>query len=1495
MRPSWTRRLGICAIVGAVGWSSIGCAQERDPINRVQAGALSKHFLVGADLTDPSDDGEFYMRNTVIDVPYGAGHDGLFTASYAQPVSRIKWEITENALLARRTHENVDDTDHRGGVRRTNDGQVVAMFVIQSHFDIRYAYNPITGEEMNLVEENITDRPWYQREFIRVDWSQNLVTDGYEVDTLSQIGIFGGVKFSPMAYRVEDPSDPNAPLFDVDDGYFDVTTKVFATPQLIETPWGNYPSCFFFGNQGTNCNATEATLRLAFRKVVDTDYEPSEWDGNKMDAFGWFYEERFGYERNYGLSDQKWHRFASKYNIWEKSHVEGSQCAVDFYRDEKGNVGKYKPAPTVDAKTGLPVPDPNGVPYAVSRPGVDVHTDADNDGTEDECNLVVNGEQLHPGSRCDALTHKCTLPKYERKIRTIPWYYAPGSPADLFPSTKYALGQWNVAMQLAAYAGMRAEGERIGLDMSHLVVEEKALKELSVRKEALVHKQHDAELRGIGGGLTSEEQAELASLPQDVFVLCHSPSITKADAVRLGIDPDPEVCSPRGKSVSARVGDIRYHSVNLINDPQTPSPWGIMADANDPLTGEKVATSANEWVHVLDIYAQQTVDILRWMSGEIGEEQVRSGQYIRDWASVSRFGAASHEPKTIDRAEIESRMKSIQVANLSGASPAAPGTLHQMTPQQIDELVNRHAKTAQQLGGPSLDAEFEGFRQHLIGSKFEAMLATPQMVQAAGFDPQTPLAGNPAVLEQASPVRGMHPEMQRWMGRMRDTVAARRPFCMVEQPEPDSMIGLARHASRLYPMPEQNADFPANLAKRNAALLQWIREQFHVTVILHEMGHSMGLRHNFTGSWDAMNYYKQYWQLRTRNGEERACADPRQQHTDGRDCVGPRWIDPVTDEEVNGLVWKWGSSSVMDYPGDLTQNTNDLGAYDKAAVRFAYGDVIDVDVEWSPAKNRIYRNRLDGFGGIAGPLDTSHYSQLGDLVNPLGECKPPTDANDPLSAECTGFKLDYVSIYDTRPLGANARDAHHAVVTDGVAGYKNPYAGRVRHPYMFGSDEYADTGNIPVFRGDAGADAYEQMQFLVANYENRYIFDNFRRDRTNFHSRNVIQRTANRYFDRMTASAKALALYLTLLPEFKDELLSEPGYLMPHAIAASDSLAAFVRILTRPEPGGYVLNATGTAAEVSDAADLRALFTVPVGSGDGRFLHNDYDYSKGYNWGRYQTQVGSYYEKVYAVYFLLEAYNRFVQNNKRDYIDGRFLNLNYTSLYPEQMRRLFANLMQDDPTALGPYVDRQQVAANGNARVQYLPWEKYVPGDPGSTSMKYPQNATVLNPLVGWEAQFPALINAFYFGGTTLTMDWIQQMAVFSPGDLASFELPLSEQVRYTDPLTAVTYVARNYGSETLNGATVARSSGARMLEYAARLAAEAYETDGPPDPVTHELTYRRDPVTREPICKLTSGGVPDAAACEAAKAHIRRYSSNLDTIRQVGAWFGYGPLNRQY
>ncbi len=235
MTRMWMRALLLGALL-LTCLNVVGCAQERAPINQVQADALAKSFFVGPNLADMSTSPEFYMRGTIVDVGYGAAQDGLFTSTYAQPLSRIRWEITENYLNARLSYERIADTDGKGNLiegavkKTTNDGQIVAAYKIQSHFDIQRAYNPTTGEELNIVVENTTDRPWYQREYFRVDWSQNLAADSYDFDTLTALGWIGGIQYLPLAYTVLDPNNPDAPHWDAANGYFDVTVKAFATP-----------------------------------------------------------------------------------------------------------------------------------------------------------------------------------------------------------------------------------------------------------------------------------------------------------------------------------------------------------------------------------------------------------------------------------------------------------------------------------------------------------------------------------------------------------------------------------------------------------------------------------------------------------------------------------------------------------------------------------------------------------------------------------------------------------------------------------------------------------------------------------------------------------------------------------------------------------------------------------------------------------------------------------------------------------------------------------------------------------------------------------------------------------------------------------------------------------------------------------------------------------------------------------------------------------------
>jgi hypothetical protein len=1509
------RWLGLAALACIAMSGPVGCAQERPPINRVQALALSKHFFVGASLSDPTDDPEFYMGHRIIDEPYGVGQ-GFFLFQSLGGLARVKFEIQENVLIARLTYDRIADTSTGGtglGSQSTTNGQIVAEFNITSHFDIIQDYNPQTGEKLNLIVENTTDRPWYEREYFRVDWSQNLVTTGYDFDNFAQASAFEGIQYAPLQYEIEDPSDPNAPVFSENDGYFDITTKVFANPQMIATPYGTFPLCFFYSLNGqyqypaTTCDPAEVTVRLSFRKVVDDDFEPEDWNGNKMNAFGWFTEDRFGFDRDYGIVDQDWHRFAAKYQIWAQdpktgaaTHVPGTQCAVDAWRDANGNVQNYEVNAAglyvTDSTTGLPIPDPNGQPFTRSAVGQDVHRDLDGDGTEDECQFNGIGPDgkpgvVNPGSRCDEFSNKCDIPLYLRTTKTTPMYYGPTAPPDLFPSTAQALNEWNLAVKRSVQIGMSVEAARVNFGGPAYITTEAGL-------------------------IANQQDPNPANRLPEIFVLCHNPVIAG----------DDKACGATGLAV--RLGDLRYNIVDVIENPQYPSAWGIMTDFNDPLTGEKVQGSINEWAYVLDIAAQNVEDLLRWIDGEITNDQIANGQYLAQWLAADKLGVARYSPKVLSAQEIHSRLGSIDhsIAALNGLST---GTL----PVSIaSKLAAQNLSTSL---GPSLDASLEATRTTLLGSSWEAQLLTPDILQRAGFDPMQPFAGDPTTLGIASPLQGANPKLKSWTNTILTNAFISKNMCVLQdEPEPDSLVGLARQAQQLFPLPATtDPNYAADLYKRGQMVHQWLREQFHLSVIAHEMGHSMGLRHNFSGSFDALNYHTEYWQLRTRNGAEHFCSTPAgaldatTPHTNGADCVGPRWVDPVTDQEANDLIWKWGSTTVMDYPGDQTQDTNDIGLYDKAAMRFGYANMVDVENNMKVAvqsdgqalgTGADFLSALDGFGGIWGsPIGGNHYSTYNDKYNVLGTCSNRPgwtgDPNDPLAQQCSGSNLGFVAERDM--ITVNKIDsAVTAVRPDLVANFAvDPKTGRVRHPYAMGSDEFADFGNTPVYRFDAGADAYEQSQFLISTYEDRYIFNDFRRNRVMFSSDAVDTYTQSRYFDKVQGITKALALGVELLSQGQNDPTQDPGNLMPMALGSSDGLAMFVRVMTRPAPGAYVVNPAGPGGPPNPWGGVWQLgndnllsapstpVNVSLGDGAGRFIHNDFDYTQGYWWYEYQKQVGSYYEKLDAPYYLTEAYNDFISNSEDDYVDGRYKNLSYASLYPNQIRRLFANFMAN---ASATQVNQQGTVAqiftlapysipatptssqpNPTTDVQYLPWEKYDPATPSTTDLEYPPGAVLLDPLVGWETQYPALINLFWYGPTSLNQDLIDQMRIFSPGDAASLSIPTNELVSYRDPLTGIEYVAKDYGTEPLNSAIgfpVAKTIGARMIQQANYLAQQAYQVAGPPGQ-GGELTYLTD--AQGNALPLTGTNATNAAAI------LKGYASNLDVVRQLTLYFGYGPL----
>jgi hypothetical protein len=1646
---------------------SVGCAEERDPINQVQANALDKSFFVGADLVSPADDPEFWTQTTIIDVGYGAGQFGLFNSTFTQEVARIKWQITEDLLIARLTYELVDDSDGKGVGPASTDGQVVAAYAIQSHFDIRRAYNPSTGEELNVIVENTTDRVWNQRQYFRVDWSRNLNTDAYDFDTLSLLGLFGGVSYEPLAYYVNDPSDEHAPYFSPDEGYFDVTNKVFATPGLIDLSkfgWGidAFPACFLDPDflSGTypegNCNPVELTLRQSFRRVVDTDYEPSHWDGYRFQAYGAFYNDRKGYARNYGMSDDKWYRFISRYNIWERSHFYGKSCKAgdvacqaehaarlsdpaECYAPRSCDAAepeKFATEPTDPAQKAAWLEERRvwtaqhcvGTPY-----GADPHRDLDGNGTEDECE-IVQLKTGYPGSKCDTFKQRCTLPYRLRKQKPLVWYYTNGSHPDYFEGTAWAAHDHDVAMRHAIMAARYAEcmattlGDAATKRAYCLTGENPATKTRDQSPNPVYFGQMDdhleaqllaqevddcrhgksnpafgpvnspqreqacvkladtiAEKRKAGGATIDDAVVALAKMPEQI-ILCHSPveaddpagcapaeerlpaGVSAADCAAARKSHDASLLGICASARNVRRGDLRYHLVNVMAAPQTPSPWGIYSDATDPLTGEDFSASINVWSHVNDLWSQLVVDRIRYIKGELTTEQVTEAKYVQDWVKAAEAAGGNGMAPKLTRADVDRR-----VAEAAQTNAETVRQFFKSIPadhvQAVRQLRAEATGVMAAADAPSHMAPlYEARRAMGVGSELEAELTDVMMQERAGVEK---LGGGEAALEFASPLRGQFPLIAKQLRHMKEMALGDRHACILhEAPAPMAVTGLADALERKFSnvcarqdgngtctqryggfgtngltcskggdgndvcVPKDSGPDLGWQAERAEAMRKYLAQKAHYAVIAHEMGHSVALRHNFVSSSDAYNYRPQYWQLRTDDGRiQRYCGckdgedafNPMDQSqpsgyclsyegTDAggeNECVGPRYFDPMGKNERDNLLWAWMQSTVMDYAGEYTQDLLGLGGYDFAAHRMFYGETTAVfdSFDYQSTKPHSYGMlyKMDSFGGILGfqpQFDGRdvHYSGYQNNYNLISDCKPVDEKTylpegwdertmgtwDPVIdglivanrqgqfTKCRQQKVDYVPWSKLRfPVNHKDPSMSPEIPTAKVGYYRggpsiDTMTNRIRVPYGFATDRWADLGNASVYRHDNGADVYEIFDFLLTQGEVQHIFDSYRRGRHSFSVRNASNRTLTRYHEKIRDGAKGLGLLANIYRDFALErgFAFEGGYwgfigrlaFPDNVLAAGLVFDHFTRSFARPQVGAHYRDGAGVLRSNDDDSYASNVFTevnIPNGAtgywetvtAGGKLVENQLCEDCGEYDSEFTMNAGSYYDKVYVPYLMAESVDNFISDSRNDFVDGRYRAVSLADVFGDGYRRWLANNLTGDDFLKGP---RLAVGANGSVVVDeklfpswpigWTTWwteqpEVCFPAEgttlcnalgfaPEQFAPRTPDSTVPIDPQVGWEQQKWLIYSTMVFLPENQKQYWVDQLRLYQLG--LDSDPEFDNRIELHDPYGRV-YVAKSLGKETIFGKPVERGIGARVLEYANELLAAAYvTTDGP-------------------------------------------------------------------
>ncbi|MBR58341.1 MAG: hypothetical protein CMH54_10005 [Myxococcales bacterium] len=318
--------LVVCLVGG------FGCTEDVGDIDRTQPNIVHKKDLQGM----------WYMVRTITEVPYGVAFTFVGEMSFgANP--KIVWDVQEKHLVAYPVTETLEGAGkgyHSRSIRKywdrdamkdsnpDNDfmkmyvGEPIAAFKIEKHLDVKRKYNAQTGEQSNVIEENDEDRPWYERESMRVDWSENAIND-FEFTV-------GRMPTNSVPYyvqEVEGEDNPDRP--EITDGYISFVIKFFAEPQS-----SGY--CSVYTLAGGDCAGGVVKARYSFKRVnpVPT-YNAKLWHNSfHQEKFGFFMTERYTYSENSGLTyagrDQKINRWNLWRQVWDFVDVEGaSACNVD--------------------------------------------------------------------------------------------------------------------------------------------------------------------------------------------------------------------------------------------------------------------------------------------------------------------------------------------------------------------------------------------------------------------------------------------------------------------------------------------------------------------------------------------------------------------------------------------------------------------------------------------------------------------------------------------------------------------------------------------------------------------------------------------------------------------------------------------------------------------------------------------------------------------------------------------------------------------------------------------------------------------------------------------------------------------------------------------------------------------------------------------------------------------------------------------------------------
>ncbi len=679
--------------------------------------------------------------------------------------------------------------------------------------------------------------------------------------------------------------------------------------------------------------------------------------------------------------------------------------------------------------------------------------------------------------------------------------------------------------------------------------------------------------------------------------------------------PEIEIVN-KSQPAGVHPGDLRYNVINLVDEPLANGLLGYGPSVSNPMTGEIIKAHVNQYAGV-----SRTTVPYNW------DNLARF--YNRNQLDTNGLDPLSTEDKEA-KTEIESRVASL-------ATMAAIAKLEADENSQVPRI-SKEELLPGRLATKNPTSLVKNFSDDMA---FEDVVAAEENRLSFWSENNVyPVEATWVSSTSKAMLDNLKLDDDRYFDIKMD----------------DSGNEVSRQLKRWKALPKDLQTIVANA----------ITVATYSNTLVHELGHNMGLRHNFKGSNDKANYY--------------------------------------TLEQAHklGLTNIPAYSSTMDYAPSMLDETPTWGLYDIAAFKFGYGRKVETIQAASVAKpeplaepsanaSEEEKAAYSAYLAAKKAYEESFAYKFGN--NPANESLMVCSEVEKLSGENDGkslYNCDF-SRFDAAALSGNVDE--YAKTRYGVLYYLDKANEIERKKYDFCTDENVSL-NSDCNRFDEGTTLDEIVSYEWQNYLDSYDRRNlavystrglFSSDYPNYIVRRYSEMSSIR--DKMEDLERIDNIYTNLgysastdkPGDFLLRLASNPTYCVDgrstntwfcdYAYGAQKAAAFFLDVLRTPEHQCVIENASGTQKIVSlgklldnnshlipadyDLAaancfdKLAAEFIEDADTGykavaetkDGRFLTSIGTIDPDYPWSNAVSVLGNWPDKALASYFLARRYS----------------------------------------------------------------------------------------------------------------------------------------------------------------------------------------------------------------------------------------------------------------